>query len=141
MRHTAPARNSSTLANGAAQLVAVAYDAAGNAGTSGAVSVNVVNGTPPPADTTAPSVTITNPVAGSRVSGMVTVLVTATDDAGSPGITQALRIDGVEVATSTGGSLSYRWNTRKAASGTHTLTATARDAAGNSSSRSLQVIK
>ncbi|MFC5461703.1 S8 family serine peptidase [Massilia niabensis] len=133
--------NSTGVANGMASLVAVAYDAAGNMGTSATVPVNVANSTSTIAtvsDTVAPVVTINNPVAGA-VSGTVAISVSATDNAGAAGIRTSLAIDGKVVANGQGGSLSYSWNTRKAAAGTHTVAVTARDAAGNAGSRSVSV--
>lgn len=132
--------NSTGVANGMASLVAVAFDAAGNAGASSAVSVNVANSTAPApvADTIAPSVTINNPVAGA-VSGTVAISASASDNAGAAGIRTSLAIDGKVVATGQGGSLSYSWNSRKAAAGTHTIAVTARDAAGNASSKTVSV--
>lgn len=127
------------VANGMANLVATAYDAAGNAGSSAVVAVNVANVVAPVArDTVAPALTINNPVGGS-VSGNVTVSVSATDDSGAAGISQILYIDGVQKARSTGGSLGYNWNTRKIAAGLHTVQVVAKDAAGNTSSASVQV--
>lgn len=132
--------NSAGVANGMAALVAVAYDAAGNAGASATVSVNVANAAAiiPVNDTTAPTVVINNPVAGT-VSGTVAVSVSASDDAGAAGIRTSLSIDGKVVANGQGGSLSYNWNSRKAAAGTHTVAVTARDAAGNTSTRAVSV--
>lgn len=132
--------NSAGVANGMAALVAVAYDAAGNAGASSTVSVNVANAATivPVIDTTAPSVVINNPVAGT-VSGTVAVSVSASDNAGAAGIRTSLSIDGKVVANGQGGSLSYSWNSRKAAAGTHTVAATASDAAGNTSTRTVSV--
>jgi hypothetical protein len=126
--------------NGMASLVAVAYDAAGNAGASSAVSVNVANSTAVPAgsDTTAPSLSIANPVAGT-VSGTVAVSVSAADGAGAAGIRTSLAIDGVLRASGTGGSLSYSWNTKKERAGTHTIAVSARDAAGNTSTKTVSV--
>jgi hypothetical protein len=89
-------------------------------------------------DVEAPSVKINNPVAGA-VNGNVSVSVSASDNAGAAGISQQLLIDGVLVARSTGAALSYNWNTRKATSGTHTVQAIAKDAAGNTSSTSVSV--
>jgi subtilisin family serine protease len=131
--------NSAGVANGMANLVVVAYDAAGNRGQSAPVAVNVANA--PVAivtDTEAPSVKINNPVAGA-VSGNVAVSVSASDNGGAAGISQQLLIDGVQVARATGAALSYNWNTRKATAGTHTVQAIARDAAGNASSTSVSV--
>lgn len=131
------------LSNGAATVVAYAFDAAGNSKTSTSVSVNVANSTtnlvPAPIDTTPPVVKITNPTNGSNVSGTVSISVTASDDAGAAGIKQSLYIDGALKASGIGGSLSYKWNTRKIARGSHTIMAVAVDAAGNKSSSSTQV--
>jgi len=133
--------DSTGVANGMASLVAVAYDSAGNAGQSAAISVNVANGvTTVSKDTTPPVVAIGNPVAGT-VSGNVSVSISATDNAGAAGITTVLTIDGQTKAQGTGGTLGYNWNTRKVAAGQHIITATARDAAGNTSSTSVTVTK
>jgi thermitase len=133
--------DSTGVLNGMSTLVVAAYDAAGNSGTSAPISVNVANNaTPIAADTTPPVVTITNPVAG-YVSGTVSVTVNATDDSSASGISQTLYIDGVKKAHVTGGSLAYNWNTRKVTAGLHTIQAVAADAAGNSSSTSVQVTK
>lgn len=130
--------DSSGVANGMASLVATAYDAAGNVANSATVSVNVANTVPvKTVDTTPPTVAIVNPVAG-RVNGNVNVSTSASDNMGAAGITETLYIDGVKKAQGNGGSLSYTWNTRKAGSGTHTIQVIAKDAAGNSSSSSVQ---
>jgi hypothetical protein len=131
--------DSTGVANGKASLSAVAYDAAGNAGSAPAVSVNVSNVTTTVAnDTTPPVVSINNPVGGT-VTGNVSVSVSAADNAGASGIKMTLMIDGVTKATGSGGSLGYNWNTKKGSSGAHTLTVTARDAAGNTSTASVSV--
>jgi subtilisin family serine protease len=131
--------DSAGVPNGMANLVVVAFDAAGNRGQSAPVAVNVANTQAPiGVDTQAPSVAINNPVAGA-VTGNVAVSVSASDNSGAAGISQQLLIDGVQVARSTGAALSYNWNTRKAKAGTHTVQAIARDAAGNSSSTSVSV--
>ena len=144
---TAPyqfAWDSTKVANGSASLVATAYDAAGNAKASSTVTVNVANTAPVApvvADTTPPVVTITNPVNGGKVSGTVSIKVSATDNAGAAALRQTLYINGKSTATATGGALSYSWNTRKAAAGAYTLKAVAIDAAGNSSSVQVGVTK
>ena len=134
--------NSASVPNGMANLVAVAYDAAGNAGSSATVALNVANGSTGSAivaagDTTAPRVAI-NPL-GASVTGNVSVNVSASDNSGTAGLNTSVSIDGVLVAQGSGGSLSYRWNTRKLTPGLHTIGASARDAAGNVGSASLQV--
>ena len=128
--------NSTGVANGMANLVAVAYDAAGNVGTSTTVAVNVANTTPAPAptdstaDTIKPTVTITNPVAGN-VSGVLTISVSASDNRDVSGLRLQLLTDGVLRAYGTGGSLAWRWEAHKYTAGAHTIKATARDKAGN----------
>ncbi|MDN3920144.1 S8 family serine peptidase [Roseateles violae] len=129
--------DSSKSPNGAVTLTAVAYDAAGNAGNSAPVSLTVANALT--ADTTPPVVTIANPINGSQVSGTVSVSVQATDNAGSAALKQSLYLDGALVASGSGGSLSYNWNSRKASAGIHTLTAIGQDAAGNKTTTSVQV--
>ncbi|KIO49055.1 S8 family serine peptidase [Nitrosospira sp. NpAV] len=127
--------------NGVANLVAYAFDAAGNSKASAAVAVNVANGTVTVAkDTTPPVVKIINPVAGN-VSGNVVISLNAADNSGAAGITQMLYIDGVLKATGSGSTLGYNWNTRpkSVAAGTHTIRAVAKDKAGNASSASVNV--
>jgi thermitase len=125
--------------NGAASLSAVAYDAAGNSKASTAVSVTVANAVV--ADSTPPQVAISNPSNGSKVSGNLTVSVSASDNAGAAGIRQSLHIDGVLVASASGSKLSYKWNTTKLATGAHSLKAVATDAAGNAATMSISVSK
>jgi len=133
--------DSSSVANGMNNIVAIAYDAAGNVATSSTVSVNVANAAPAPvADTTAPVVAIANPTVGA-VSGTVNVTVNATDNNGAAGINMSVYIDGQLKASGAGSSLAYSWNTRKVAAGTHTIQAVAKDAAGNTSTTSVQVTR
>jgi subtilisin family serine protease len=132
--------DSAALAGSSASLVAKAYDAAGNSASSSAVIVSVAGGTsPPPADTTAPSVSITSPGNSSTVSGVVTVSAKASDNVGIGSL--SLYLDGAMVSTGNSTSVSYKWNTKKAASGTHTISAVAKDMADNQSSTSIQVKK
>jgi hypothetical protein len=133
--------DSTGVANGMNNLVAIAYDAAGNVASSSVVSVNVANAVQPPvADTVAPVVTIANPTSGA-VSGTVSVSVNASDNSGASGINMSLYIDGQLKASGAGSSLSYSWNTRKIAAGTHTVQAVAKDASGNTSTTSVQVTR
>ena len=87
---------------------------------------------PPGPDTTPPTVSITAPLAGNTVSGNVmTVSATAADNVGVVGV--QFKLDGnnwgAEVTSS---PFSVSWDTTAIANGSHTLTAIARDAAGNS---------
>lgn len=128
--------DSRLTANGSATLQAYAWDAAGNRGQSQSVSVTVSNQV---ADTQAPSVSFRSPANGARISGTTSIKLGASDNVG---VTQlSLAIDGKTVSTVTGGSLSYFWNTSKVTLGSHVLTATARDAAGNTATTRISVTK
>src|SRR5882762_4916426 len=110
--------------NGSHTLTAVARDAAGNRTTSAPVTVTVFN------DTTAPTVSITAPTAGSTVGGATTVSASASDNVGVVGV--QFRLDGADLgAEATTSPYSISWDTTGASNGSHTLTAVARDAAGN----------
>jgi thermitase len=133
--------DSSKVGNGSHKVMARAYDASGNRSDSAAVSVYVSNTTTVTADITPPKVAISNPVNGAVIGSAVTISVAASDNAGASGIQQTLTINGKTVASATGGTLSYKWNTRKLASGYYQIAAVARDAAGNSMSTSITVRK
>lgn len=134
--------DSSTVANGVANLVVSVYDAVGNASASAPVAVNVANATAnTPTDTTPPAVAMLTPSNGSAAANSVSISTNASDDSGAAGITQSLYIDGALKASATGSSLSYKWNSRRATAGAHTLQIIARDRAGNTASRSVQVLK
>ena len=78
-----------------------------------------------------PTVSLTAPANGSTVSGMTTVSANASDNVGVAGV--QFRLDGSNLgAEVTSAPYSANWNTTTAANGGHTLTAVARDAAGNS---------
>src|SRR5207253_2853114 len=126
--------NTTTLSNGTYTLTAVARDAAGHVTTSAPVTVTVNNsGTPPPPpppDSTPPTVSITSPAGGTTVTGTVTVSATASDNVGVAGV--QFKLDGANLgAEMTAAPYSVPWDTKTATNGSHTLTAVARDAAGN----------
>lgn len=82
-------------------------------------------------DTMPPVVTITAPSAGESVTGTVTVTADATDATGVVGV--QFLLDGALLgAEDTAAPFSVSWNTSGTSSGAHQLSATARDAAGNS---------
>ena len=119
--------NTTLSAQGTHTLTAVARDAAGNRTTSNPVSVIVNN---PNTDTTAPTVSITAPENGTTVSGTQTLTATANDNVGVVGV--QFKLDGANLgAEDTSAPYSINWDTSGVATGTHTLTAVARDAAGN----------
>ena len=120
--------------DGTYTLVAKSYDAAGNVGTSPAVSVSIGN------DSITPVIASLNPANGATISpSKQTVSASATDNQKVAKL--SLTIDGKEVAITYGGTVSYSWNTRKVSSGEHTLTVRAWDAAGNEASKSVTVYR
>src|SRR3989441_5267 len=115
--------DTATAAIGAHTLTAVARDAAGNVSTSPAVSV-----TKP--DLTPPTVSITAPLGGATVAQTITVSAAASDNIAVAGV--QFKLDGTNLgAEVTTAPYTMSWDTATAAIGVHTLTAVARDAAGN----------
>ncbi len=86
-----------------------------------------VSNTPP--DTTPPTASIGSPAAGATVTGTISVTVSASDDVGVTRVD--LYLDGALFATGTSAPYAFAWNTTTATNGSHTLRATASDAAGN----------
>jgi hypothetical protein len=123
--------NTTTATNGSHTLSAVARDAAGNTGVSTGISVTVNN-----ADTTSPTVSVTVPTSGATVSGSsITLSATASDNIGVVGV--RFRIDGANVGTEdTSSPYSITWNSTTVTNGSHTVSAVARDAAGNTTTSS-----
>jgi hypothetical protein len=87
-------------------------------------------------DTTSPTVSILSPAAGSTVSGTVSVQVGASDNVGVTSV--SLAVDGVVLGTLSSAPYAFSW-TSPGDGATHALVATAKDAAGNSRSASIQV--
>jgi glucose/arabinose dehydrogenase/PKD repeat protein len=104
-----------------------ATDAAGN---ESARSTTASATTQAAADTTPPTVTLTAPIAGATVNGSVTVSANAGDNVGVVGV--RFLLDGADITSEdTSAPYSVSWPTTTATNGSHTLTARARDAAGN----------
>jgi hypothetical protein len=106
--------------------------ACGGAGDATGDSARGSDPTPPPpsGDTTAPAVSITSPASGSTVSGTVTLSATASDNVGVVGV--QFRLNGVNLSTEdVTAPYSLSLDTTSVSNGTYTLTAVARDAAGN----------
>lgn len=84
----------------------------------------------PVADTTPPSVSVSSPASNSIVSGIIGISATASDNIGVSGVRFQLNGDdlGPEFAS---GPFAVSWDTTSVADGSYTLTAVARDAAGN----------
>ncbi len=89
----------------------------------------------PPADTTPPTVAMSAPDNGATVSSSVTVSATALDNVGVVGV--QFKLDGANLgAEDTASPYNATWNTTSSANGSHTLTAVARDVAGNQTTAS-----
>ena len=88
-----------------------------------------VSSTPPPGDTTAPTVSLTSPASGATVTGTVAVAASASDDVG---VTEVrFFVDGTLLGSDTTAPYELSWDTTTVANGAHELTARALDAAGN----------
>jgi hypothetical protein len=124
--------NTTTETNGTHTLTAVARDRAGNATTSAPITVTVDNVAPT-------GVAVTNPLNGAYVRGTsVTISGTASDNTGVVGVQFKRDCPGFNTCVSIGSEIlappySTNWNTvfPSTPDGTHSLTAVARDAAGN----------
>jgi len=118
--------NSAAVPPGVHSLTARARDAAGNVGTSAAVSVRV-------ADTTPPTVAVTAPVSGAIVALVVSLTALAADDAAVVGV--QFMLAGVSLgAEQTQPPYTLAWNTATVPNGLHTVAAVARDTSGNTTS-------
>src|SRR5204863_8714739 len=105
---------------------AIARDPAGNTAASAAVTVTVMN------DTSPPSVSITSPVANATVSSTVMVTADAGDNIGVAGV--QFKLDGANLGSEVKAApWQVGWDSTTAHNGSHTLSAVARDAAGNTS--------
>src|SRR5207237_7096683 len=83
-------------------------------------------------DATAPSVSLTAPAANAPVSGAVQVVASASDNVGVASV--QFKLDGANLGAEIARApYAVTWDTTAAANGSHTLTAAARDAAGNAS--------
>lgn len=89
------------------------------------------------ADTTRPSVSITSPGNGATLAGSIQVQGTAIDNVGISNI--QFYIDNQVVSSTASSPFAFPWNTVNYANGSHTLTVTATDAAGNTGSTTVSV--
>src|SRR5205809_7379213 len=126
-RSTTSFANAGLATSTAYTYTVAAYDAAGNLS---AQSSSASATTPAPPDTTPPTVSITSPVSGATVGGTTSVTASASDNVGVVGV--QFLLDGANLgAEDTATPYSMSWNTTTASNGSHTLSAVARDAAGN----------
>ena len=125
--------NTTTLSNGNHSISVVASNSSGQTA-SASVTVNVNN-----LDTTPPTVSITSPAAGASVSGTISVSANASDNVGVVGV--QFKLDGANIGSEDLSSpYSISWSTTGSPNGSHTLTAVARDAAGNSTTSAAVVV-
>ena len=149
--------DSTKVSDGGHTLTATAYDAAGNS-RAASVTVNVANNpapapkpeptpeptpepepTPTPVDT-APSVTWATPTAGSNVTRKIsgsTCEALASDDKGI--VKVVMKVDGAVLNTESDAPWNCIFDSTKVSDGTHTLSATAYDTAGNTRTASISV--
>ena len=125
---SAPTYTDTTFsAPGTYYYLVTAQDAAGNISSpSNEASAVIVP------DTTPPTVWIVSPVAGATVTGVVALTATASDDVTVAGV--QFLLDGASLgaeATGVGPNYSISWATTTTSNGPHTLSARARDGAGN----------
>ena len=104
-----------------------AYDAAGNNSNQSSPASAT---TQPAGDSLPPSVSLTSPAAGSVLSNTVTLTASASDNVGVVGV--QFRVDGAVIGVEdTTAPYSTTLDTTTLSNGAHSLTARARDAAGN----------
>lgn len=97
--------------------------------------VNTSGGGTPAADTTSPTVSISGPSNNSTVSGSTTVSANASDNVGVASV--QFKLDGNDLGSAdTASPYSTTWDTTGVSNGSHTLTAVAKDAAGNTATSS-----
>ena len=123
---------SALTAGSSVTLTARAYDAANNAATSTGVTVKIAGA----ADTTPPTVAVTSPANGATVSGTVSLSASGSDNVKLSSV--SLYFDG-RLVCSAAANPSCSVNTRYIRRGNHTVSAKAKDAAGNQSSTSITV--
>jgi hypothetical protein len=95
---------------------------------------------PPPTDTTPPTISVTAPTVGAIVSGSSVALSANASDPGTnpSGVSSVqFKVDGANAGPAdTTAPYSITWDSRTATNGSHTITAVATDAAGNTTTSS-----
>ena len=126
--------DTTSASDGGHALTAVARTADGQAAT-GESDITVANHA---SDISSPSVSFTSPASGATVSSTVSVAASASDNVGVVGV--QFKLDGTSLGSEdTTSPYSVSWNTTNSSNAQHTLTAVARDAAGNSTNTSRTV--
>jgi hypothetical protein len=86
---------------------------------------------------TSPTISFSSPSNGGTISGTSTISVSASDSAGIASV--SLSVDGSPINTDTASPYNFSLTTTAFSNGSHTLTGTAVDALGNTSSASITV--
>jgi hypothetical protein len=126
--------NATAYPNGALQLTASAFDAAGNESMSGAVDLTVYTA---PVDNIPPTALITAPTENKTVSGTVTIKASASDNVALASMT--LYVDDVQLCTGAGPALNCAWNAQAAARGNHFIKLIAADQSRNTALHQIRV--
>ncbi|WP_221409478.1 Ig-like domain-containing protein [Marinoscillum furvescens] len=124
--------NTTGVSNGVYTLTAEASDAAGNTTTSSSITVTVSNAS----GGSAPTVSVTAPSHNATVSNTVTISASASDpDSDLVGV--QFKLNGSNLGSQdTSAPFSLSWDSNGVSNGSHTITALATDAAGNSTTSS-----
>ena len=120
--------DTTTAADGAHELTAVATDDAGNQTTSAAITVTVDN-SGPDADTTPPTVFIDGALEGASLSDLLTVQAIAADDVKV--VRVVFRLNGRTLGVDTAEPYLVNWDTTTASNGSYALSAIAIDSSEN----------
>jgi alpha-mannosidase len=120
----------SDRANGLIDEVRLSNEALDQARIQSDMSTPIAPPASPASDTTRPTVSLTGPAANAVLAGAQSVTAEAADDVGVAGV--QFTLDGANLgAEDTVAPYTVPWDTRVSANGAHSLSAVARDAAGN----------
>ena len=126
---TATYSDGSLRAGTAYSYSVVAVDAAGNSSTP-STALAVTTTTAPSTDATAQTVAVTSPKGGATISGSFGLTADATDNVAVT--TVQFLLDGANLGgVDTAAPYALQWDSTTVANGSHTITAVARDQAGN----------
>lgn len=133
--------DTTTLTNGAHNLIAKAYDLAGNVGTLVGLSFIVNNVSTAPIDNILPTVAITSPQNGATVSKKTTISISASDNVGVARVEVYVNSKLHSTLFSPPYVVNWNVNNRNVPNGENRITAYAYDVAGNVATASIVVIK
>ena len=137
-QNSTPVTSTAYSDTGLSALTPYSYQvtAVDNTGNESAKSSSASATTPACSDTTPPTVSITSPANNTTYTSAQTVIITASAS-DNVGVTKVEFYDGATLqGTDTASPYTYSWSITSANNGTHTWTAKAYDAAGNSSTSS-----